>query len=47
MSKKILILSGNVCREHNSDLRNFWSGFINIQENLSLIDEELEIIAHN
>jgi len=47
MSKKILILSGQVCREHNSDLRSFWSGFINIQENLSLIDEELEIIAHN
>ncbi len=43
----LLILSGQICREHSRDLRNFWSGFIAIQRGLYLGGGKLEIVAHS
>lgn len=43
----LLVLSGQVCREHSRDLRNFWSGFIAIQRGLNPAGGRLEIVAHS
>ena len=42
----ILAISGQVAREHSSDLINFWSGFINIQREIN-IRGPISIIAHS
>ena len=58
-SRKLLILSGSICRDHSLvltgqinrenpvDLRRFWFGLINIQRELNIEEGELDIIAHS
>jgi hypothetical protein len=46
-TRTLLVLSGQVCREHSRDLRNFWSGFINIQRTVNVNSEQLDIVAHS
>jgi hypothetical protein len=58
-NRKLLILSGSICRNHSlvltgqinreipDDLRRFWSGFINIQRELNIGEDKIDIIAHS
>lgn len=43
----VLVLSGQVCREHSRDLHNFWSGFINIQRTVNAGADTLDVVAHS
>jgi len=46
MSKLVITISGQVVRENSANLKNFWKGFISIQNAIYNIDD-LKIVAHS
>ena len=46
MSQLVMAISGQIVRENSASLKNFWQGFINIQNAIYDIDD-LKIVAHS
>lgn len=46
MNKLVIVISGQIVRENSANLKNFWRGFINIQNAIYNIDE-LKIVGHS
>jgi hypothetical protein len=46
MNKLVIVISGQIARENSANLKNFWRGFINIQNAIYNIDD-LKIVGHS